>query len=97
MTFDGIEPAPKCAATTGLFDCPATHPYSYFQGEYCCQSNLVLDYMNAANPLINFGSNNCEGDAYITCDSPPCLNNGCRLYNCYIKNKDLSGGKNTCS
>ena len=36
-------PVAKCPPTTGLSECPSTHPYSYKQGNSCCKENIEHD------------------------------------------------------
>ena len=87
----------KCPPTVGLAECPESHPYSYKQGGYCCNKNIDYERKDSRHPLLNFDSNYCRDDAgtdhNVTCDLPPCINYKCRRYNCYLVNKDLSGGE----
>ena len=69
----------------GYLECPKEAPYAMKRGAQCCSSGL-----NGLAP-INFDSMNCD-ERMISCETPPCINQGVRPYNCYNENKILRGG-----
>ena len=76
----------QCPPTVGFTECPGSHPYSYRQGDFCCQHNIDYDRKDSSQPLINFDSLTCKDDAgadsFIACNSPPCVNYNCQRYRC---------------
>ena len=87
----------KCPTFIGYSECPGTDPYSYKQGLKCCGENIDYNMRNASHPHLNFDSGNFRDDdgtkQGVACDSPQCVNFKCLRYRCFLKNKDLSGGK----
>ena len=59
-------------------ECPASHPYVYFNGEYCCQTNREKVYRprrgKCDGGVIERDSLCCEADRYVGCPSKPCQN-----------------------
>ena len=96
MNVEKIDAHSKCPEAVGLAECTKPHPYSFRQGLYCCSINIDYQQRFSGHPLINFDPWNCkdsEGiDHFTKCDLPPCINSKCFRYNCYIINKDLTGG-----
>jgi len=59
-------------------DCPATHPYVYYDGEYCCASDKEKVYKPQGalcdGSKIGRTSKCCLGDAYKKCPFGKCSN-----------------------
>ena len=86
-----------CAKNVGYSECPSTHQYAYKQGRSCCQVNIDFDKHTTPLPLLYYDSSTCQdfsgADRSTACVSPRCVNHGCRPYQCYMNNIDLSGGE----
>ena len=71
--------------------CPATHPYVYYNGQYCCQSDREKVYTPQGDKCdgsaIQTDSLCCEGDKYIQCPSGNCtsLNTATAGYKLYFQ------------
>ena len=54
-----------------LYECPASHPYAYLKGDYCCKTSLEKNAGNEAcdGSNISFESSCCENDAHVTCST----------------------------
>ena len=58
--------------------CPKSHPYTYLNGRYCCQSNKEKVYRpdgsRCDGSKIQKDSSCCEGDRYTRCRYGNCEN-----------------------
>jgi len=58
--------------------CPSSHPFVYYNGEYCCQSSQEKTYAPQGSQCdgsaISFTSKCCEGDKHVLCTKQPCAN-----------------------
>ena len=56
--------------------CPETHPYVYYNGQYCCQSEREKVYApqgeKCDGSAIEKTSLCCQGDKYVKCPSGNC-------------------------
>jgi len=59
--------------------CPASHPYVYHDGDYCCASNTEKVYAPEGERCdggpISFTSSCCKDDQYVACSTNICSNN----------------------
>ena len=94
---EGFALSPKCPSTDNFSQCPKSHPFAYHQGDHCCKLNIEHDTRMTSYPILHFDSRSCKDDhgveKHVACSKPPCINNGCRLYKCYLQNKELTGSK----
>ena len=72
---------PKMVIYWGFFSggkCPASHPFVYYSGEYCCQTNREKVYTpqgyKCDGSVIQRDSMCCEANRYVLCPSKPCKN-----------------------
>ena len=58
--------------------CPATHPYAYLDGKYCCQYGIeniaAADGETCDGGQISLSSSCCKDDAFTKCPSGGCTN-----------------------
>jgi len=58
-------------ATLDARECPASHPYVYYNGKYCCANDREKEYKpqgwKCNGSRIGRRSLCCEGDAYVRC------------------------------
>ena len=56
-----------------LYECPASHPYAYLKGDYCCKTSLEkiasTAHEKCDGSMISFESSCCENDAWFTCST----------------------------
>ena len=60
--------------------CPVTHPYAYYNGEYCCatnreKSNSTIGDKCDGSIILN-DSLCCEDDKYVPCPNGTCIFTG---------------------
>ncbi|XP_063692556.1 papilin-like [Bolinopsis microptera] len=72
-------PNGNCQSYSGEpLECPASHPYAYSDGQYCCKSNKEKYYgpqgSKCDGSVIQRDSKCCEGDQYRTCPNGNCEN-----------------------
>merc|ERR1712224_886658 len=72
-------PKPSKGNQTGGSSCPASHPYVYYNGHYCCQSNREKHYKpqgaKCDGSIIQRNSLCCAGDKFTKCPKGVCSNN----------------------
>ena len=60
--------------------CPASHPYVYYNGDYCCQTNKEKVYIPQGSKcdgsVIQKDSLCCEDNQFTACPSANCENFG---------------------
>ena len=59
-------PNPPCG--NAVTKCPLSHPYTYLDGEKCCQYNEDMQ-----GNQITLESNSCRDDTFSICTYPPCV------------------------
>merc|ERR1712227_911277 len=73
------KPVPRPLPKPGS-SCPASHPYVYHDGDYCCASNTEKVYAPEGERCdggpISFTSSCCKDDQYVACSTNICSNNG---------------------
>merc|ERR1712025_622182 len=66
-------------SSNGRSSCPASHPYVYCNGHYCCQSNREKHYKpqgaKCDGSIIQRNSLCCAGDKFTKCPKGVCSNN----------------------
>ena len=66
----------QCSNRYELNPCPETHPFAYYSGNYCCETNKekLLDEHGALcdGGKIGIDSLCCEDNKYTSCFNPPC-------------------------
>lgn len=60
--------------------CPASHPYSYKLGQFCCASTVATCTPLAMRGGLGFESKKCF-DGSVKCSVAPCYNNNNTVYN----------------
>ena len=79
-----------------MYECPASHPYAYQKGDYCCKTSLEK---NAPTHMckgkicgetcdgsnISFESNCCENDAHVTCSTKGSVDHSKPIIRKFIK------------
>ena len=67
-------------------ECPSTHPWSYYEGDYCCATNKEKinppDGQKCDGSALEYDSVCCEDDDAVSCPDPPCKPTG-KLNNLY--------------
>ena len=68
----------KLKVRTFFLECPATHPFAYRSGEYCCRTpkEKVDTGETCDGSMIGFDSACCENDDHAECPTKPCSNHG---------------------
>jgi len=60
--------------------CPASHPYAYHDGDYCCAHDTEKTYAGEAarcdGGSIGYSSTCCKSDANVRCPTMVCANHG---------------------
>merc|ERR1712227_1058978 len=69
------KPVPRPLPKPGS-SCPASHPYVYHDGDYCCASNTEKVYTPEGERCdggpISFTSSCCKDDQYVSCSTNIC-------------------------
>ena len=58
-----------------LADCPASHPFAYYKGDYCClypMERSGCSKYSGDNSYLDLRSGCCYDDKYLACDQKPC-------------------------
>ena len=52
-----------------FLECPATHPFAYHSGEYCCRTSKekIATGETCDGSIIGFDSTCCENDDHAEC------------------------------
>ena len=68
--------------------CPSSHPYVYYNGQYCCASTKEKVYVPQGDKCdgssISRSSLCCEGDSFVRCPSGHCDSGTCPISHPFV-------------